>query len=418
MTDRPAPVRIDDLRAPSFTPEVTRIRAAAAAGADPAGLAPGPIIAAAAAATGLDPAVLDDAYRERLTVLCASLRDEARLSRFGIVSVTAQLTGLVRTKLLVADLVERHPEILDIPIEAPIIICGLPRTGTTHLHNLMSADPQLRHLPYWESLQPVPVEPVAAGVDPRRVAADQAIALIDAAMPLFRRMHEMTTDHAHEEIQLLAIDLSTMLFESVAWVPTYRDHYLNHDQTPHYEFLRTVLQVLTHLRGGTRWVLKSPQHLEQFGPLRRVFPDATFVVTHRDPVSVVVSMVTMLAYGMRMTAERIDPVQLGAAWADRLQAMLAACVRDRGLLPAEQSIDVLFDEFMADDMAMVARVYDRARQPLPEASRAAMGAYMAAHPRGRYGSVIYEPEQFGLDRAELRERFRFYTDRFPVALES
>ena len=102
-------------------------------------------------------------------------------------------------------------------------------------------------------------------------------------MPYFKRMHEMTVDHVHEEIQLLAIDVSTMLFETLSLLPSWRDSYRATDQTPCYEYLRTILKVLQWLRGGSRWVLKSPQHLEQFGPLRATFPDATFVVTHRDP---------------------------------------------------------------------------------------------------------------------------------------
>ncbi len=420
LSNRPAPVRIDDLANPQFSPEVDQIRAAVAAMAVDLRLEPDFIIGQAASGTGFDPRVLDDSYRERLEVICRGFRNEAGLSAFGVFSTVSQLTGMVSNKLIIDDLLRRHPEIHDIPIERPIIICGLPRTGTTHLHNLMSADPQLRSLPYWESIQPAlaPAEVPGPGeIDPRITRTDQAIAMLEASMPLFKRMHEMTTDHVHEEIQLLAIDLSTMLFETVAWAPSVRDYYLAHDQTPHYEYMKTVLKVMTFLRGGTRWVLKSPQHLEQFSALRTVFPDATYVVTHRDPVSVVVSMTTMLAYGSRMSAERVDPVRVGQGWADRLERMLQACVRDRHLLPAEQTIDVYFHEFMADDMATVRAVYQRAGQPLPDSSVAAMAAYMDQHPRGRHGTVIYEPELLGLDLASLRERMRFYTDRFPVALE-
>lgn len=420
LSSRPAPVRIDDLTEPRFDPEVAQIREAVGALAATTPLEPDSIIASAVAETGLDAAVLDDAYRRRLAVICRGMREESGLSDFGVFSNASQLAGMVRNKLLIDDLLRRHPEIHDIPIERPIIICGLPRTGTTHLHNLMSADPNLRSLPYWESLQPVlhPAEVPAPGEpDPRRTRTDMAMAMLDASMPLFKRMHEMTTDHVHEEIQLLAIDLSTMLFETMAVSPMIRDDYLARDQTPHYRYLRTVLQVLTFLRGGTRWVLKSPQHLEQFGPLRTVFPDATYVVTHRDPVSVTVSMVTMLAYGARMSAERVDPVRIGELWADRLERMLWACVRDRDLLPDDQTIDVMFHEFMADDLAMVRRVYERAGQPLGPDSVAAMDQYMIDHPRGRHGTIVYEPERLGLDPAELRDRFRFYTERFPVAIE-
>ena len=155
--------------------------------------------------------------------------------------------------------------------------------------------------------------------------------------------------------------------------------------------------MLQWLRGGTRWVLKSPQHLEQFGPLRDTFPDATFVVTHRDPVSVTVSMVTMLAYSARLSRDRVDLEGIGTYWADRLERMLRRCATERDLLPADQSLDVHFDEFMADDVAMVERVYRLAGQPFDEAARAALSAFMAQHPRGRHGTVEYDLERFGLD---------------------
>ena len=145
--------------------------------------------------------------------------------------------------------------------------------------------------------------------------------MLDAALPYFKRMHEMTVDHVHEEIQLLAIDLSTMLFETQGLVPSWRDHFRSEDQTPCYEYLRTVLKVLQWLRGGSRWVLKSPQHLEQFGPLLAAFPDATFVVTHREPVSVTVSLAgAMVAYivadGGRAPS---TPLAIGRYWSDQVR---------------------------------------------------------------------------------------------------
>ena len=174
---------------------------------------------------------------------------------------------------MLTDLLRRHPEIHDIELEPPIIVAGLPRTGTTHLHNLMAADPAFRTLPYWESIEPYPLPPSAAlDPDPRRARTDAAVEFMNRAMPHFERMHEMTTDHVHEEIQLLAVDFSTMLFETIAHVPAWVDYYRAHDQTPHYRYLRTVLQALQHERGGGRWVLKSPQHLEQLARAGRGVP--------------------------------------------------------------------------------------------------------------------------------------------------
>jgi len=360
---------------------------------------------------------LDDfgagAWEEPFGVLVGELDRSPVLSPVGRVMLHAQVQQLLRNRLLLADLLRRHPEIHEIEIDRPIVIAGLPRTGTTHLHNLIAADPGLRSLPYWESLEPVPL-PAEAGVtpDPRLARTDLALWFVNETMPHFKRMHEMTTWHVHEEIQLLAMDFSTMLFETLAHVPGWRDHYLAHDQTPHYRYLKTVLQALTFLRGGTRWVLKSPQHLEQFGPLSTVFPDATFVVTHRDPMAVVTSMATMLAYTARMSLDPVDPIALGRHWADRLETMLTACVRDRAVLPDEQAIDVRFDDFMADDVGMVRRIYDLAGQPFDARAERGITEYMAGHERNRFGSIEYHPEDVGLDDADLARRFAPYTAAF------
>lgn len=413
--DRPAPVILDDLAAPRFPPEIGQLRASLAdVAASLPPLEPEPLMHAAREQTGLDDFGPTD-FVERLEVLCHALRNDVALGPAGLVSANGQLTSLLRNRLLVEHELATHPQILDIEIERPIVICGLPRTGTTHLHNLIAADPALRSLPYWESLEPVlPAHERDTDPDPRLARTDFALGVVNTAMPHFKRMHEMTVDHVHEEIQLLAIDFSTMLFETMAPLPTWRDAYLARDQTPSYEYLKRVLQVLTHLRGGFRWVLKSPQHIEQFGPLAAVFPDATFVVTHRDPVAVTISMATMLAYSARMSFDRPDPARIGAYWSDRGERMLHACVRDRDLLPRDQTIDVRFDEFMADDVAMVEHIYAVAGQPFTADARAAMEAFMASHPRGRHGTVVYEPHVLGIDPDERRTALRFYADRFGV----
>lgn len=420
VSARPAPVRIDDLADPRFSPETTEILAAMAAMAPGLRLEPEPLMDEAVAATGLSD-FGDDGFREPLDVLCTAFRTEAGLSATGVVTNHTLLVQLLKNRLLIQDLLRRHPEIHDVRIEAPIIVCGLPRTGTTHLHNLMAADPALRSLPYWESLEPVLPDSERPGPgepDPRLARTEVALDFINTAMPYFKRMHEMTVDHVHEEIQLLAIDFSTMLFETTSAMPSWRDYYLAHDQTPHYEYLRTVLKVLQWLRGGERWVLKSPQHLEQFPVLRKTFPDATFVVTHRDPVSVTTSVATMITYTARLSHERVDPNHIGSFWADRIERMLQACVDHRDALPADQSIDVHFDEFMADDVVMVERIYDLAGQPMTDSARAAMQAFMDDHPRGKFGGIVSDLADFGLDPAERRVALRFYTDRFGVTEET
>jgi hypothetical protein len=421
MAARPAPVRIDDLADPVLPPHVVEMMQALEPLTVELDFGRDAVLDAARAETGLDD-FGDEWFREPLGVVLGALDRDAGLSAFGRMSAYTQMVGHMRNRLRVERLLEEHPEIVDVTIDRPIFIVGQPRTGTTHLHNLMAADPALRSLPYWESLEPVLSDAehaavAAGGDDPRRERCAVGLDVLNDALPYFKRMHDMTVDHVHEEIQLLAMAGSTMLFETMAVMPVWRDWYCAHDQTAPYRYLKKVLQCCQWLRGGERLVLKSPQHLEQFGPLVSTFPDATIVVTHRDPVAVTTSLVTMMAYTARMHTARPDPAQIGRYWSARVEQMLMACVRDRELLPPHRSIDVRFDEFMADDVGMVERIYEVAGQPMTGAARQAMDAFMTEHPRGRHGTVVYDLSQFGLDAKERREALAAYSARFAVATE-
>jgi LPS sulfotransferase NodH len=419
MTTRPPPVTLDDLAHPTFPAAALPTLQVMTDMGWSLTLEPTTLMQSATETTGLDD-FGDPAFGPRLDVLCAALNNEAGLSPTGVTAAFGLLSGLLANRLLIEQLCRRHPEILEVTIDRPIIICGLPRTGTTHLHNLLSADPGLRSLSYWESLEPVLPDdqlPSAGEPDPRRARTKAALDLLNTALPYFCRMHEMTVDHVHEEIQLLAIDISTMLFETNALMPSWRDHYLAHDQAPSYLYMKKILQVMTWLRGGQRWVLKSPQHIEQYGPLLAAFPDATFVLPHRDPTSVTVSLATMVAYTARLSVAHPDPAAIGAYWSARVEQMLRSCVADRDLLPAERTIDIAFDQFMADEVATVERIYEVAGEPLTTEARQSMDTFRQEHPRGRHGTVNYDPAALGIDPDERRQALTFYADRFDVALE-
>ena len=374
------------------------------------------LLATASKRTGLSD-YGDPGFREPLAVLLDAFERDANLSALGRIASRGLVLQLLANRLRVENLFGRHPEIAAEKIERPIIIAGLPRTGTTHLHNLISQDPSLRSLPYWESLEPVPdprEKPGRDGRDPRVVRCERGLAMVHRVMPLFPLMHEMTPDARHEEIQLLAIAFSTMLFESSYYVPSYAAWYKRSDQRPAYRYLRRCLQALQWLRGPERWVLKSPQHLEQQAALIEIFPDATFVQTHRDPVRITASLCTMIAYGNRMNARRVDPVAVGRYWAARTEDLLRGSITGRAALPPAQVIDVHFKQFMKDDVATAERVLEFAGQPVSDAARAAIRAFMDANPRGKHGTIEYRLEDVGLDEAERRAALRFYSDRFGV----
>ena len=405
-------VRLDDLAEPRFSAEARQILDMMTAMAPQCPLDADALHAKASADTGLNDFGPDD-YRERLDVYLAALREIDGLHAAGVVNFYGQLLQLLKNRLLLIDLLSRHPEIDDIELQPPVVIAGLPRTGTTHLHNLLAAPPTFRTMPYWESVEPFPL-PAEAGVepDPRRTRMDVAVGVINTVMPHFALMHEMTTDHVHEEIQLLANDVSTMLFETLGDVPRWRDYYRTHDQTPHYEYLARQLKAMQFLRGGRRWLLKSPQHLEQVPVLDRVFPGSIVVFTHRDPVPVALSMIAMITYSARMHRSPVPVEQIADSWIDRLDEMLTALVRDRDTIGPERSIDIRFDEFMADELGVAERVYRLAGEPFTEEARTAVAGYLAGHQRGRLGNVETSYEMFGLNEDGLRARFAPYVERF------
>jgi len=378
------------------------------------------ILERARAQAGLDDFGPDD-FRQRLELLVDEWGSDPDIYGLHRQVLHDYLVRYASNRLLIQDQWRRHPEILNEEIRRPIIVAGLPRSGTTHLVNLLAADERLHSLPLWEACEPVPRPgEVATGDagDPRHQRCAEAWEGMQATMPLLAAMHPMDPDHIHEELELMGPDFASYNFEWLSPSPRWRDHYLATDQTPHYEYLRDVLKLLQWRRGPGRWVLKCPQHLEQLSVLRKVFPDATVAITHRDPVAVIQSAVTMLAYGDRMRRRRIDAQRLIDYWTDRVEQLLRACVRDRSVWPEEQSIDVLFHEFMADDLAMVERIHQRAGLATTAEAREQLARYMAANPRGSQGRMVYDLKgDFGVDPAELRERFAFYFEQFPVRPE-
>ena len=311
----------------------------------------------------------------------------------------------------------RHPEVLDVELEPPVIVVGLPRSGTTHLVNLLAADSRFRSMPWWEVVEPVPVMgdgPGRDGVDPRFARCLAGYTSTRTAAPLTALMHDRPPWSIEEDCELLDLDLCSYVLEWHARVPTWRDRYLQLDHRAHYRFLRRALQVLSHLRGPRRWVLKTPQHLEQIGPLLETFPDATVALTLRDPVAVLQSAITMLAYGDRLRRVQIEPDELAAYWTDRLERLMRAAVRDVPLISPTRRVDVEFARFIGDDLAMAEVILGVAGMELTERARTELTTYLADDPRDKEGRVVYDLRgDFHVDPAELYARFGFYFDAFP-----
>jgi len=272
-------------------------------------------------------------------------------------------------------------------------------------------------MPWWEVAEPTPVPgdgPDSGGVDPRYLRSLATYETSRKIAPLASLMHDRPPWSIEEECELLDLDFCSYVLEWHARVPSWRDHYLGLDHDAHYAFLRRELQVLSYLRGPDRWVLKSPQHLEHLGPLLTTFPGATIAFTLRDPVAVLQSAITMLAYGDRLRRVHVEPDELAAYWIDRIERLLRAAVRDAHLIPVERRVDVEFGAFVADDLATATTILTTAGLEVNERALDELTTYLAGNPRGKEGRVVYDLRgDFGLDPDDLYDRFAFYFEAFP-----
>jgi hypothetical protein len=408
-------ILIPDLRDPVLTDAQRRFLEEAER--NPADLSVDAVLAGASRRVGLhdfgDDLFDSGDFRGRLARLFGEMADNENLTEFVKSNNFNRCVGFAATRLQAVDLLRRHPEIHEIRIEQPIVIAGLPRSGTTHLLGLISADSRLRSLPYWEVVQPVPFageEPGGFNVDPRFRRAEAGWERLQQINPMMAAYHPMEPDHISEDLELQLPDFSTYYWEFALPMPRWRDYFLAHDQTPHYEFEKTMLKILAWQDGhARRFVLKCPDHFEQLRPIMNVFPDATLLFTHRDPVASLQSIVTQLAYVIRTREKEVDPDWYLEYWTDRVERLLRAYLRDIEVVPAGQRLDVAFDEFMTDDLRMVARVYETAGLDMPDDTRAEIEAYRASHRRGKYGAIDHDLRRdFGADIDELRARFDFY----------
>jgi hypothetical protein len=407
-------VRIDDLREPRRTPEEQRFHEFALG--IQVDLDPDDLVRQARADTEMED-LGDETLMDRLRAQVEAIEGDSGLSGLGRLILRNRLLGLLRARLRFEDFVRRHPEALDVRLEPPVVVVGLPRSGTTHLVNMLAADARFRSMPWWEVVEPIPVVgdgPGRDGVDPRHRRALADWETMRRVAPLTALMHDRPPWSIEEECELVDLDLCSYTLEWHARVPAWRDHYLGLDQRVHYAFLRKELQVLSYLRGPNRWVLKTPQHLEQLGPLLDTFPDATIAFTLRDPVAVLQSALTMLAYGDRQRRRNIDADELARYWVDRIERLLRAAVRDAHLIPMDQRVDVEFGEFMADDLATAIRILRVGGLDATAQACDDIAAYVASNPRGRDGRVAYDLRaDFAIEPADLYERYAFYFDAFP-----
>lgn len=347
-----------------------------------------------------------------LRLLLADFQQRNHFTPMGRITAKTILHQNLCARLCLEERFKRSPAIAQEIVDRPLIIAGLPRTGTTHLHNLLSSISSLRYLPLWQTLHPAP--PPSGSRDRRRQVTQFSMAMTHYILPLLMRMHELETDLPHEELTVCALCYRSFFFEGCFEVPGYRQWYAGNTHEKGYAYLKRTLQILQQERApdghdaASRWVLKSPQHLDQLETILQVFPDARLILTHRDPLRAVVSMITMMSYTSRQVYKPIRLREEARAWVDRLEQMLRRSQEQVRRIPEASVLHVDFNAFMDDAAGTVRRVCEFAEVELDVASQAAVRAHLQGNVRDRYGRIDYRFEDLGLDEGEIRERFAFY----------
>lgn len=363
----------------------------------------------------------DEEWNRRLADYIEHVHADTNYTRMGHFTTWNALKRYLIQRSRLEALYAEHPEIDEIEIERPLIIAGLPRSGTTHLLNLIGADSRLRALRWWESQEPIPSLAARRGeaADDRIANGQAGLDQMHLMIPLMQNMYDVPNEGIHEEVELQNMCLSTLLLSTGQPLTKWMEGYYDEDQRPHYAFMKRAIKALHFLEPGERWVLKSPQHLAWLPTLVETFPDATIVCTHRDPVSILTSFLTMTVYASRMSRRQIVLDELVPHLTKLQKVLLDRVVRDRDVLPPDRTEHVYFHEFMADDRGTLERIYARADLPMTEQARAEMDRYIETHPRGRHGKVVYDLEgDFGLRREEVYDLFANYMEAFPVKREA
>jgi len=354
-------------------------------------------------------------FREGLNRLLHALVSEARLNLLGrIVARDSIVSYLANRVQLEADR-RRHPEITTQRIHRPIVITGLPRSGSTLLHSLLAEDPANRVPRMWEMLTPSPPpEGATYEDDPRIAITEKRLRWLDRLAPEFKRIHPVGARLPEECVVILSHSFLSSEFCSIYAVPSYQRWMRAQSLLPAYRLHRRFLQHLQWRCRGDRWILKAPAHLQALGELCAVYPDVGVIMTHREPLEVLPSEASLHTVLRQTFSDAVDPAAVGREvtelTADEIRIGLQA--RDRGCAPSEQFLDVRYRDLVKDPIGTVRRAYAHFDIPFTTIAETRMRGYLAGSPKDKHGAHVYSLSQFGLDVDEEHERYRHYRERF------
>jgi len=325
-----------------------------------------------------------------------------------------RVVGLIATRLRVQEALRRHPEIAELPIRAPMFLTGLPRSGTSALFNLLGADPAARPLLLWETQFPDPPADLERGApDPRREMIEAYYEESRKKNPEFTKIHFASADTPEECVLIHAYSLNGVHIGWEVMLEPYASWYREQDLHAMYAYQKTLMQMLDWQRPGERWLLKAPAHMWALDALLDTFPDASIVWSHRDPLACTASICSM-THALIKEHMEIDKTVLGPLVMDFYATSLERGLEIRDASDPKKFVDVDHDEFVADSMTVVDRIYSQFGLALGSAARSTMEEYVAAHPKDAHGSHQYALDDWGLDADAVRARFAPYVERFDI----
>lgn len=357
----------------------------------------------------------DRSFLNGLSRLLHALETEARLNLLGRIVARASVVGHLANRLWLEQDRRRYPEIATEQINGPIVITGLPRSGSTLLHGLLAQDPANRVPRTWEMLTPSPPpERNTYESDPRIAMTERQLRWFDRLAPDFKKIHAMGARLPEECVPILSHSFLSPQFCSMYVVPSYQTWVRSQSLLPAYQLHRRFLQHLQWRCRGTRWILKAPAHLPALRELCAVYPDVRVIMTHREPLEVLPSEASLHTVLRQTFSDAVDPATVGREvtelTAEEIVAGLRA--RDDGCAPPERFFDVRYRDLVADPLETVRSVYERFAIPLTTIAEARMRRYVADTPKDKHGAHVYSLDQFGLNLDEEHERYREYRQRF------
>jgi hypothetical protein len=357
-----------------------------------------------------------DDFHEGLRVLLRTYA-EGPLTERGRKSARRRVVGLLATRLRVAKALRQHGEIAQRELPQPMVLTGLPRSGTSALFNLLASDPSARALLLWETQFPDPLEGAAIGApDPRRAAIEAHYAKSRELNPEFTKIHFASADTPEECVLLHAYAMTGVHLGTEVMIEPYASWYRGHDLHGMYDYYKLLLQMLDWQRPGERWLLKAPAHMWGIDALIDTFPDVSIVWSHRNPLACTASICSMTHALMDGKIE-FEKSALGPVVMDFYATSLERGLAARDRRDSSRFIDVTHDEFVERPMAVADKIYDHFGLPLGESARSAMEAHTRANPKGRHGAHEYSLDDWGLTKEQVRSRFAAYAERFGIEMD-